>query len=169
MRLLPFLFLLAGCPHPTVPQAAQPAPVRLASVLQSATDGPVEADDTALDAIVAEVQRRNLTPMAVSVSGPHRRRLEMLAEGASGGLVLLVESTARFSSQMNGRYRWTVEVEARLADPAALDDAATVDFTVPVHLLYAHERENDALIAATPSIARRVGGLLDEWIQAQTH
>ncbi|MCB9677112.1 MAG: hypothetical protein H6737_18490 [Alphaproteobacteria bacterium] len=159
--------LLAGCPKPTTLQAPAPVPVRVGSVLESATEGPVEADTTALDAIVAEIEARNLTPVAVEVSGPHRKRLEMLAQGASGGVILLVESTARYSTQMNGRYRWTVEVEAKLADPEALDEAAVESFTVPVHLLYAHERENDALIAATPSIARRVGALLDDWIRAQ--
>jgi hypothetical protein len=160
------LATLAGCPPKNgLVTAATPTPVDFASVLESAVDGEVESDDTALNAIQRELERRNLTPVVREISGPHRARLDLLAEGASG-MVLLVESTTRFSSQMNGRYRWTVDVHARLAEPDALGRPLEARFTVPVHLLFAHEAENDALIAATPSIANRVGNLLDEWLRA---
>ncbi len=160
--------LLAGCPpkHGVV-TATTPESVRVASVLESATEGEVESDDTALDALVRELEKRNLTPVVDAVSGPQRTRLELLAEGAEAGMVLLVESTTRFSSQMNGRYRWTVDVRARLADPENLAQPLEATFSVPVHLLFAHESDNDALIAATPTISNRVGNLLDEWLRAQ--
>jgi len=164
MRALFALLLLAGCPKTVVLQAPVPTQVRVATVLESPTEGQLEERASARGAITAELQKRNFTPVPVEVHAPHHKRFEVLADGADGALLLLVESSARYSSQMNGRYRWTVDVQARLADPAQPDDAIEAKFTVPVHLLYSHQREADALVSAMPSIARRVGVLLDEWI-----
>jgi hypothetical protein len=114
--------------------------------------------------VQAELERRGIAVTPVELTVPHRQRFNALVAGGPG-LVVLVESTARYSSQMNGRYRWTVEVDARVARAEAPDDVERAEFTVPVHLLYAHEREAEALAEAAPSIARRVGQLVDGWLQ----
>lgn len=167
---------LAGClARQPIVQAPQPVPVAVATVL-----GGVESKDL-LDVpddfdqrIDAVVSARNLVPRPVEhasfdVAFSDRRstahRLSWL-DSASGdaGLLLLVEAEARYFSQLNGQYRWTVEVHASLAPAHRLESATTADFEVPVFLQFHHERETEALSAAAPVIERRVGALLDEYL-----
>lgn len=161
MRLLSLL-LLAGCLKPSALQAPPGTSVALGSVVQDATDRAASPDSVAAEAVADALARRGIAVTPVTLDVPHRDRLQTLA-GAGSGLVVLVESTPRFSSQMNGRYRWTVAVNLRIARADALDQAETVGFTVPVHLLFAHEGAEQALAEASPSIARRVGRLVDDW------
>ena len=72
---------------------------------------------------------------------------------------LLVESEVAYYSLLSGRYRWTVDVTLTLV-PAGLTD----HFEVPVFLEFQHEREAEALAAATPVITRHVDDLIDDWL-----
>lgn len=161
MRLIGLL-LLGGCikAEPVV-AAAEAVPVAVGSVVAS-VDGPtVAAPEAVIRALTEQLALRNLPPTVIDVVGgpTTTARLGLLAGTAP--VALLVESTARFSSQINGRYRWTIDVVATLAPS---DRAATrvERFTVAVALVYSHEREEAALAEAAPQIARRVGILLDD-------
>lgn len=165
MRWFALMLVLAGCPKPAGVQAPPGTTLRLASVVEHAQDDGSAPDEVAADAVADALSRRGIDVTPVSLDVPHRQRLQALADGASGGgLVVLLESRPRFSSQMNGRYRWTVEVDAHVARADALQDAEEAAFTVPVHLLYAHEGADQALAEAAPTIARRVGRLVDGWV-----
>jgi hypothetical protein len=88
-------------------------------------------------------------------------RIEALGEGS---LTLLVETNARFYSQLGGRYRWVVHVDATLF--GAGRPRETESFDVPVFLRFDHEREEAAVVQAAPIIGRRVGTLVDRTLPA---
>lgn len=158
---------LLGCVARHAPvQASSPTPIEVAPVLAGVEDAAVaDAPDRLDDALLVTLAAHNLTPSLVA---PDRyvdafatrrdtaRRLEHLAPA---GNLLLVETEAAYYSILSGRYRWTVEVTLTLA-PAGL----TEQFEVPVFLEFQHQREADALAAATPVIARHVGDLVDAWL-----
>ena len=150
MRLLPLL-LLAGCLKPTMLQAPTPVSVEIVAILDQGT--PVAAPPALADRLAQELTKRNLTP----------QKVEGLAVSGDKAF-LIVESSARFSSQINGRYRWTVTVNA-IVSPAE-GQASTKEFTVPVHLVYYKDKEPEAVAEAAPLIARQVGALLDDWIRS---
>jgi hypothetical protein len=87
-----------------------------------------------------------------------RRRVELLHPTRP---TLLVETETSFYSELSGRYRWNVHVVASI-EPAGVSES----FDVPVFLQFAHEREAEAVSAAAPVIARRVGELVDGWLAA---
>lgn len=113
-------------------------------------------------ALIETLSRRGLTvqerDIAASVGRTTAQRIE-----ATSGLSLLVETEARFYSQLNGRYRWVVEIDATVAGPDL--PAVTETFSVPVYLRFDHEREDDALAQSAPLVARRIGELLDRTLQ----
>jgi hypothetical protein len=150
MRWIPLLLLLLGCLKPTLVQAPTPLPVAVWTVQNQGVPEP--APTPLSQQIFAEVERRGL------------RAEEGTLPATDAQASLTVESTARFSSQINGRYRWTVAVTATLAPPDG--SPMTRSFTVPVHLVYYHDKEAEALVEATPLIARQVGDLLDTWIRS---
>lgn len=159
-----------------VVKAAEPTPVVLATALSNVEErGVVAAPDEVVTALTDELRTRDLLvePLAagtyIEAFGQTRNsghRFALVGAQSGGEAVLLVESEARFSSQINGRYRWTVAVTATMgtagSELAPLEDS----FDVPVHLVRYNEREAEALIEAAPVIARRVGQLASDWITA---
>lgn len=83
--------------------------------------------------------------------------------------VLLVETQARFFSQLSGRYRWSVYFKATLAQrnedsrnmAAPLLTLGVKTFEQPVTLTYEHEKEIEAIGAAMPELARQTAYLMD--------
>ncbi len=84
------------------------------------------------------------------------RLAELRATGAP--LQLVVDLSARYHSQISGRYRWNVSVSVALGGRARSED----HFDVPVALEFEHERAAEAVAAASKEIARRVGALVIE-------
>lgn len=169
MRIVPVLLALAGCLKPAaVPQAPTPVPVAVVAVLESFERPEVApAPDEALTAFADQVRRRNLEPVAPDPAGWVEPFATLrVTEGRLARLgpppVVLIEAAPRFSAQVNGRYRWTVETRVSLA--TADGDPTVRTFEVPVLLIYAHETEAQALVEASPVVAREVGRLLDGWI-----
>ena len=167
------LFLVACLKPADVPQAATPASVVTATVVES-FDAPevTGPPDDVLERISAAVAARNLEPVVADAASwadafQARRttaaRLEVLSD-RGGEAVLLVELAPRFSGQVNGRYRWTVESTITLAPVAHPEATLARELDVPVHLLYAHQREAEAASEAAPVVAREVGALLDAWV-----
>jgi hypothetical protein len=169
--LLVLSLVLSGCLKSTPPVAAPTAvPVRVAVVLESFDDTDIEgAPASVVEQITAELHKRNLVPQVVPVDPSFAtvRSTEGRLDRLEGdGVGLLVECAPRFSAQVNGRYRWSVQVEATLDDGRA--DEVRRSFKVPVHLIYDHQEEAAALAEAAPIVARQVGLLLDEWIDVTT-
>jgi hypothetical protein len=170
-------FFLVACIKPAaVPQAATRVSVVTASVVESFDVPEVDgAPAVVVERISDALAARNLEgtaadPASWSDAFASRRttaaRLEILAD-RGGEAVLLVELAPRFSAQVNGRYRWSVQAAVTLLPVAHPEAALARSFTVPVHLLYAHEEEAQAAAEAAPLVAREVGALLNEWLGAQ--
>lgn len=177
-----WLFLSAaltasGClrPTPVIP-SSEPVPVIVATVLESLDTIAVEqAPDAVVARLVDEITQRNLAPIAPgrealetfatirSTTG----RLERLAADADAPALVLIESTPRFSAQVNGRYRWSVDSRISIAPSALTSLAATESFTVPALLIYSHQAEPEALAEASPVVARQLARMLDEWIASE--
>lgn len=165
---------LVGCvPHTTAVQAPEATVVAVAGVVDQPDQRAVSELPLSVRNRLAKVMaQRNLTPRVVDAESfglpfAARRasswRLTWLAQHADGAsLVLLVEAHAEFFSQLGGRYRWTVHVTLSAAPTAHPDQAVTSTFEVPAFLLYHHEREPEAIEAASPVIERQAGYLLDE-------
>lgn len=164
---------LAGCmPKAAVVQAPAPLDVAIVAALEpldAAEVLPVPADVGA--ALEALVTARNLRPQALEQQAwegaftkgrTTRFRVAHAALASDADLVLVVEAFARYGSQLGGRYRWTVQVTASLAEVARPEEAVTRSFEVPVFLQHHHEREAEAVQAATGVIERQVGLLLDQ-------
>ena len=175
MARLSLLLLLAGClKNPAVTQAPSPMPVAVATVLESTEAAGVQAvPDEVTDRLIGELERRNLVPQsldgtAVGAGSSTDHRIAWMTESASGAkAVLLVETEARFSTQVNGRYRWNVTGTISLV-PTGPEEPLTADLNIPVALVYSHQDEADALIEASPLVARRVGSLLEGWLASDT-
>ena len=171
MRIVLLFLALAGCiKTAAVQQAAQPAPVALTTVLESTeSPGLQSIPDGVSSRLSEQVRARGLVPQSVdgatTTGNSTDTRLTWLAESASGAQVLmLIETEARFSVQVNGRYRWNVDATLTLAHADGSADPQTSTVSAPVALVYAHQDEEDALLEASPLIARRLGIMLDAWI-----
>lgn len=171
------LFLLmTGCLKPAeIPRAEVATPVTVAAVLEYLDSDAVEPWPDEVEAKVTELlAARNLPPTLLddavisswSELRGSRQRLEQLSAGGSGdaALLLLLEAHAEFYSQLNGQYRWTVDVRASLAPTGDLDATAVEEFEVPVFLFQYNEREREALAAAAPGIERELSAMVDRFL-----
>ncbi len=170
------LWLMLGClTRQDVVRAPQATPTVVAPVMGYVDKRAVEAAPEGLtEAVLTELEKRNLPPTVVGAdrwgeSFETRRttshRLEALTDAAGAAhLVVLVETEASYFSQMNGRYRWTVDVVASVAPSDAPDQALTHELSVPVFLDFYHQREPEAVAAGAAVIGRHVGSLLDAYL-----
>ena len=175
--LSPIFLLLAGCmaaKHQPV-QAPGNLAVSSAACMASLDSTEVQAVPAALEAAMAGLlEERNLLAKPVPASsflGPFatkrtpQHRLALIADVSTDtDLLFLVDTNVAYYSQMNGRYRWTVEVDATISPRSDLSEAFTAQFQVPVFLEHYHEKEAAALEAAVPLLERRLGALLDAYL-----
>jgi hypothetical protein len=174
------LLVLASCV--TAHQAAR-SPARAtvaAAFVVDAEDAkqPTELPKTVADELRAALDARNLEAQPLDASAwsgafaskrATAMRLQHLAQTAPrADLILLVETKAVFYSLLNGRYRWMVNAKATLAKRTALGEALTTTLDFPVFLDFDHQREPDALAAASSLLADQVGRLADQYIGAAT-
>jgi hypothetical protein len=164
---------LSGCmPKATVVQAPAPLDVAVVAALEPLEDAQVQAVPAPVEAALqALLIARNLRPQALeqeqwegafTKGRTTRFRVAHAALASDADLVLVVEAFARYGSQLGGRYRWTVQVTASVAEVARPEEAVTRSFEVPVFLEHHHEREPEAVQAAVGVIERQVGLLVDQ-------
>ena len=168
VRLLPLLLLL-GCIPKQAPVSLDTAePITVALVYDaSGTGDPTGVSDAMRDAVVAELEARNLRVTLVEAAefGPvfARRRASGQRLGWLAGeadYALLLETQVGYYNQINGLYRWTVSVRATMQAP---DGEPPIDasFEVPVFLRFQHQKASDAMDAARDIVRKRVGRLAD--------
>jgi hypothetical protein len=164
------LLLLGGClKQPAAVRAATPETVAVGAVLTSVDDGATAAfPDAAMSRVNATIEARNLNARPVPFehlsarpAGPYRLEA-LIGDAGDAPLRLLIEADARFFSQMNGQYRWTVDLSLTLSSSQEGAATLTDHVEVPVFLQYDHEGEPEALAAALPVLERRLGSLLDQ-------
>lgn len=167
--------LLACVPKTALILAPSPLPVDVVVVMDPLDNKAVQAAPEDLESAVLKLlTERQLNahtlPSTDWLSTFSSRRTSaqrmawMVEHPGAGEVQLLVESSAQFYSQMNGRYRWTVQVHATLHPKAAPEQEAQTEFEVPVFLDFDHEREDAAIIAAIPVITHRLNAILDAWL-----
>ncbi|NOY26801.1 MAG: hypothetical protein GXP62_13090 [Oligoflexia bacterium] len=176
-RLLPLLFfallMTSAClPKAGLVQAPRPMSVAVVAALEPLDKAQVVGvPDDLLVRIDSLLAARDLTAVAVPIDTwssaftkgrTSRFRVAHVALATDTDLVLVIETFARYDSQLSGRYRWSVRVTASLAPGDRPEDAVVRDFTVPVSLIYHHEKEAAAVGAAAPIIERQVARLLDQ-------
>ncbi len=173
LLLAPVLALVLACaPKSGVVQAPTAMDVAVVGALEPLDDPQVlPLPDAVSRGLSTVLSARNLTAAPVDAATwegaftkgrTTRFRVAHVALGTDAPLVLVVETFARYGSQLNGRYRWTVQVVASVAPSDKPEDAVTSEFNVPVFLQYHHEQEAEAVEAAAPVIERQVGHLLDQ-------
>ena len=142
--------LLAGCIKPTpVQQALRPEPVLVGTTLTSSEQsGTLEVPSQVQERLTEELKMRGLVPVLTGDS-EHQ---------------LTIDVSARFSTQVNGRYRWNVLTQMTLVPGSEPSAARTTELNTAVALVYSHQGEQEALTEAAPLIARQLGALLDAWI-----
>ena len=177
--LAPLVALAVACaPKPSgVQQVAGPATAAVVTLLS-----PFDAESiTALpqrvnDRIDGLLQDRKFSVARVPVGEASaaltarqttEQRLRWLADQDQGEFVVLVESTAVYNTQIEGRFRWSVEVVSTIADADELSSASSRRFTVPVHLQFVHEKDEAAVRAAGVVIERQISRQVDQWLRGQ--
>ena len=78
--------------------------------------------------------------------------------------VLIMESKAEFYAQVNGRFRWEVDVKIDIFDGT---EHISEELTIPVFHQFHHERQAEALEAALPTLERKLHTLLNKQLSAQ--
>jgi len=170
------LLLTAGCLKPQPAQtAASPAPLRLVTALGSYDDPTIrDLPDDAVERIAEELTARNLTPEPVGVFAEafatHRGvegRLRVLEEAGIAQPLLLVGCAPRYDTQVNGRFRWSVDCEVALAAPDVVGGTIRTELDAAAHPVYYHQREAAAVSEVSALLARKVGLVLDQWLAQQ--
>jgi fructose-specific component phosphotransferase system IIB-like protein len=166
------LLLLACLPKASIVSAPSPMSVAVVAALEPLEDATVRPMPAEIDRRLAGLlAARNLSAEtlgqddwegAFTKGRTTRFRVAHAAMASDADLVLVVEAFARYGSQLNGRYRWTVQVSASLAPGDKPEDAVTSEFAVPVFLQFSHEQEAEAVVAAATVIERQLGHLLDQ-------
>lgn len=142
VRLCTFLFL-AACHQRPVVTLAPDAP-RVGVVVDSDRSPGTAPSAVASDLRAAVARELAEHGYAAATTPPVAATLHLSTE-------------TDFFAQVAGRYRWTVRVRATLDRPGSRVENT---WDIPVFMVYDHERDDDAVRAAIPSIERH----LDAWL-----
>ena len=152
-------FLIACLKNPTVTKSPNIQQWPTWMVLEMETDQSVP---TSVSIRLQDVaQQHNIQLQSQSV--PTEFEALKIIKTATSPL-LIVESKADFYAQVNGRFRWEVQVNMTLYDGKAHHEQ---QFTIPVFHQFHHQRQEEALEAALPAIERKLHAMLNEHLQAQ--
>jgi hypothetical protein len=127
------------------------------------------------DAIAEELVARGFTPQFIELSRtssisnietstPRDRMAQAVAASPEASWVLLVDGSARFFSQLTGRFRWDVTFEFALSRRDSSERLDTQGLSVPAFLQYEHEREPEAVEFVSRQLDTELEGLLDRAI-----
>ena len=176
MRHILLSLLLLSCgPKPVEPALPNGASGVLLTTRSPVETGgwvaaPVSLGDAVMDALAQEGLTLQLVTLAGREAALGNARTDADRLGAiagDGGWVVMVEARARFFSQLEGRWRWVVEVRVCLGPADSLDRAVFDTFEVPVFLRHEHQGPESAIDAAAPLIGPKVARLLRQQLGAE--
>ena len=125
----------------------------------------VDVPQSLLKTLKDRVQKRGVTVKALSINERYasQRNSMQRAKLYPERPLLLIETQAQFFSQLEGRFRWTVDVRLTLytADGTVYNRSASI----PVFHQFHHQREKESLEAAEEQISRYVDRLLDDYLR----
>ena len=111
------------------------------------------------------LQQRGIQPTEIDLVPTYAdlrnssQRLQLFSERP----LLLVETKAQFFSQLEGRFRWTVDVAIHIQAKDGTTFAKVL--SVPVFHQFHHQRETEAIEAAQTQIVQELNLLLDDYIR----
>ena len=157
----------AGCiPRIPVQRLPTPTPIAVAYVVDASFAGESTTAPEQLKASInAVLAERNLLPVEVPLEVVKNTkltdaRMAAMREGSTEApFILLVELRVHFFSQLDGRYRWEVGTAMTLERRSGTQ--VKDSFEVPIVLMFDHEKEAAAIVAAAPDIGNRLGVLVD--------
>lgn len=171
--VLTLLLVTTGCAKlGAIEQSPSRDTIRYAALLETEAAEASSVPEALHAKIATALDRRNLEASALPIEAPtlgateRGDRIELLLDDG-GPAFLLVETSARFSVQVNGRYRWNVEADLSLVTEGDTTKTRRASVRVPVALVYSHQGAEEALAEAAPLVARRIAGLLDEWLSSR--
>jgi hypothetical protein len=145
------------------------APSDVPATVRQAALGSMKARHFQASAIHSSAYLETFTQQKLS-----RSRVEALRKLAPDAHTrVLVETSPRWFSQLNGQVKWTVAVRVSIDGPTDAVGAGgetpakaplTVDDSVTVFTRYAYEGPREALDRAAPVIARVLEGAIDEYL-----
>jgi hypothetical protein len=168
---------LVGCMPKTPPiTASSPTKVVLAGVVAGDQNRLKPLPEGVQRRLVKALEARKLVPTALAIDTLREpfsqkratpQRLAWLGQSAGEGAMMLVELSAFYDTQIQGRMRWTVQ--GTLSIGAAADPTAVVQRTIDtaVFLQFLHQAESEAALEAATTIERAADRLLDDWLRAQ--
>ncbi len=164
MVLMPFLWACTMGKQPI--STVQPHDVYIVSSLDkldTRESNPIPA--SMQEKIVSAMKKRGVQAKSLQFvqSYADRRNSEQRIKLFDERPLLLVETQAQFFSQLEGRFRWTVDVQFHLI---AVDGTTYMrKFSIPVFHQFHHQREQESLEAAEGQIVRKLEGLLDDYVR----
>jgi hypothetical protein len=154
------IYLLIAClKNPTVTESPNLQQWPTWMVLEMETDQSVPTNVS--NRLQAVAQQHNIQLQSQSIPADFE---PLKITNAATSPLLIVESKADFYAQVNGRFRWEVQVNMTLYDGKTHLEQ---QFTVPVFHQFHHQRQKEALEAALPAIERKLHAMLNEHLQAQ--
>ena len=137
----------------------------LASLDLLDTANSVELPSSLQKALVSKVEARGITVQMIPLNDRYaaQRNSAQRSKIHEKRPLLLIETQAQFFSQLEGRFRWTVDVKLNLytADGVVYNRTASI----PVFHQFHHQREKESLEAAQDQINRYVDRILDDYVR----
>jgi hypothetical protein len=124
------------------------------------------------DQLKAQFAVRNLyvqddkRPLHEALAGSRdttRRRAQLLREQPKAKHLLLVETQVSFYSQLNGRYKWDIDIKLSIGGRDRPEPMLERQFKLSAFLPFDHQREDEALLSVSGLIARRTADLVDSY------
>ena len=168
MVLNALLWLLACQPQVPPKKATSPVQIQVLAVQDNLLDRnstTVPAD--LLSTLKTELSNANIQPTIIDVPDSFQsirqteQRLDELEKP-----VLLIETKAEFFSQLEGRFRWSVNCKLTLK--TSNQSAFVREFDTPVFHQFHHQREAEAILAAEEVIRQQLRGLIEDYLRSQT-
>ncbi|MEC8277406.1 MAG: hypothetical protein VX026_06810 [Myxococcota bacterium] len=168
MVLNALLWILACQPQVPPKRATSPIQIQVLAVQdnlldRNSTTVPADLRNT----LKAELSNANIQPTIIEVPNSFQsiRQTEQRLD-ALGTPVLLIETKAEFFSQLEGRFRWSVNCKLTLN--TGEQSALVREFDTPVFHQFHHQREAEAILAAEEVIRQQLRGLIEDYLRSQT-
>ena len=163
------ILIWLACQTQTRPKVAtEPMSIQLLAVQDNVLNRDSSIVPQALlKTIKSELALSNIQPTIVATPPSFQsvRQTEQRLTHLSPPL-LLIETSAEFFSQLNGRFRWTVSCKLTLV---SADNSRLIrEFTTPVFHQFHHEREAEAIVAAEEVIRQQLRGLIEDYLRSQS-
>ena len=137
----------------------------ISSLDQLDTRSSVPIPETLQKDITNKIAERGLQLKALTINDRYssQRNSGMRSKLYTERPLLLIETQAQFFSQLEGRFRWTVEAQISLLAPGGEIFQKTL--SIPVFHQFHHQREKESLEAAREQILRSLDRILDDYIR----